>query len=104
MELKGGLYRLNSSVRVDDLREIANKTDYVFYYINGKIVTDGRSFFVALTQTFEWPEYAGINSNATFDIMTEPRYYEPHGKGIILFDDCHNLAKTNLNTFNIVFN
>jgi RNAse (barnase) inhibitor barstar len=84
------------------LEEIARRSHDNFYYIDGEHATDHPSFFDALTQTYEWPVPGGGNWDAIFDVITEPRYYEPQGRGIIVFDDCHHLARADAESFNIV--
>ena len=102
LEPERGLYRLNADLPADTLREIATNAGYVFYCIDGTTVTDHPSFFITLTQAFEWPQPGGGNWDAVFDVLTEPRYYEPQEKGIILFDQCHHLARSDPASFNIV--
>jgi RNAse (barnase) inhibitor barstar len=102
MKPENGLYWLNSTLSRDRLEEIARKSHDNFYYIDGKHVTDPPSFFDALTQTYEWPDYAASNWDAIYDVITEPRYYEPQNKGIIVFDQCHHLAQAEVESVNIV--
>jgi RNAse (barnase) inhibitor barstar len=102
MKPENGLYWLNSTLSRDRLEEIARKSHDNFYYIDGKHVTDPPSFFDALTQTYEWPVPGGSNWDAIFDVITEPRYYEPQNKGVIVFDQCHHLAKADAESFNFV--
>jgi RNAse (barnase) inhibitor barstar len=102
MKPENGLYWLNSTLSRDRLEEIARKSHDNFYYIDGEHVTDHWSFFDALTEAYEWPVPGGGNWDAIFDVITEPRYYEPRGRGIIVFDQCHHLAKADAESFNFV--
>lgn len=98
---KSGVYKFISGISVEDVKQLSSHYGYTFHHLNGKTITNQKSFYAALTQTFKWPEGGKGNWDAIFDVITNPYQYQPTGKGIILFDECQNFAKSDAISYNM---
>src|SRR3954470_22049455 len=79
-----GIYHLVSHASVPFLQREADKADWRLYALDGKKITDKKSFLAQIAREMEFPDYFGKNWDALNDCLTDMSWAQGHGY-IVLF-------------------
>jgi len=79
-----GIYHFVSEASVPFLRQEADKADWRLYALDGKKITDKKTFLAQIAREMEFPDYFGKNWDALNDCLTDMPWSQGHGY-IVLF-------------------
>lgn len=93
LEKPSGIYHFDSAARISFLEQEADKADWRLYVLDGKKISDKKTFLAAIAQSMNFPDYFGKNWDALNDCLTDMSWAEP-GKGyIVLFQAPERMYK-----------
>ncbi len=97
---ESGVYLLERSVAVAEVKRLAKQHDLVCFVIDGKSVRGKDQFLMQAATALKFPDYFGYNWDAFADCLTDMEWHKRDGF-VILYDNFDPLAANERNEFEV---
>lgn len=87
-----GIYHFVSEASIPFLQQEADKAGWRLYALDGKKITNKKTFLAQIAHEMEFPDYFGKNWDALNDCLTDMRWTQGHGY-IVLFQTPERIYK-----------
>ncbi len=81
----GGVYFLDTEATIEELHRLVASIGFQFFYIDGKRISDKRSFLKKIAEAMHFPSYYGENWDAFEECITDLGWLSASGY-VLLYD------------------